>query len=105
MGPEYEERLSRATLFRYPEREYLLDVDPAFYAARYLRAWQLQSLLAVTLTERFDDDWYRNPRAGAFVQHLMSSGQSENADQIARRVSGAPLSFEPLIRNLETALA
>jgi hypothetical protein len=105
MGPEYVERLSRATLFRYPEGEYLLDVDPGFYAARYLRAWQLQSLLDATLTERFDDDWYRNPRAGAYVQHLMSGGQSENADQIARRVSAAPLSFEPVIRSLEAVLS
>jgi hypothetical protein len=101
MGPEYAERLTEATLFRYPEGEYLLDVDPGFYSARYLRAWQLQALLASQLTERFDEDWFRNPRAGGYIQHLMSRGQADNGDQLAKRVGGGPLSFEPLRRSLE----
>jgi hypothetical protein len=103
MAPVYSELLTSATLFRYPEGEYLLDVDPGFYSARYVRAWQLQALLASALTERFDEDWYRNPRAGAFVQHLMSRGQAENGDQLARRVDGA-LTFGPLQRSLEAML-
>ncbi|MBI4419567.1 MAG: hypothetical protein HY560_01970 [Gemmatimonadetes bacterium] len=104
MAPEYAERLTRATLFRYPEGDYLLDVDPGFYAARYLRAWQLQVLLASALTERFDEDWYRNPRAGSLVQHLMSRGQAENADQLAARMGGGGLSFVPVGRRLQAAL-
>jgi hypothetical protein len=104
MGPDYAERLGRATLFRYPEGDHLTDVDPAFYAARYLRAWQLQAILRETLRERFDEDWYRNPRAGAYLQHLMSGGQGENADRLVTRVTGASLDFEPLARQLEAAL-
>jgi hypothetical protein len=104
MGPAYAELLTTATLFRYPEGDYLADVDPGFYAARYLRAWQLQAALARTLTERFDQDWYRNPRAGGFVQQLMSRGQAENADQIAARVTGSPLNFDAVIAQLEPLL-
>ncbi|MSR05953.1 MAG: hypothetical protein EXR93_02615 [Gemmatimonadetes bacterium] len=104
-GAEYAERLSEATLFRYPEGDYLADVDPGFYAARYLRAWQLQAAMGETLRERFDEDWFRNPRAGGFIQHLMSSGQAENADRLSARVTGGPLDFEPLVRQLEAALA
>jgi hypothetical protein len=103
-GAEYAERLSTATLFRFPEGNYLADVDPGFYAARYLRAWQLQAVMGETLREQFDEDWYRNPRAGAFVQHLMSGGQQENADRLAARVTGRALDFEPLARQLEAAL-
>lgn len=103
-GAEYAERLSEATLFRYPGGDYLADVDPGFYVARYLRAWQLQAAMGETLRERFDEDWYRNPRAGGFVQHLMSGGQAENADRLAVRVTGDPLDFEPLVRQLEAAL-
>jgi len=103
LGSVYAEHLTRATLFRFPEEIYLLDVDPGFYAARYLRAWQLQATLASTLTEQFED-WYRNPRAGGFIQHLMSRGQAENADALARQVSGASLSFEPVARSLTAAL-
>jgi hypothetical protein len=49
-------------------------------------------------------DWYRNPRAGGYLQHLMSRGQAENADELATRVSGATLEFEPLARQIEAAL-
>jgi hypothetical protein len=104
MAPRYAECLTEATLFRYPEGEYLLDVDPGFYSARYVRAWQLQAVLNSALTERFDQDWYRNPRAGAFVQHLMSRGQAENGDELANRVE-AVLTFEPLQRSLEAMLS
>ncbi len=100
MGPRYAERLTAATLFRYPDADYLLDVDPGFYAARYLRAWQLEALLAETLTERFDEDWYRNPRAGMFVQDLMSRGQADPADRLASAAAEKPLSFDPVVRRV-----
>jgi hypothetical protein len=103
-GPEYAQRLSRATLFRYDEADHLQDVDPAFYAARYLRAWQLEAAVAGELTHRYDEDWFRNPRAGVFLQHLMSRGQADPADRLAAEVTGAPLSFGPLLRRMETAL-
>lgn len=103
-GPEYARRLSEATLFRYDEEDYLQDVDPGFYAARYLRAWQLEAAVAAELTRRFDEDWFRNPRAGVFVQHLMSRGQADPADRLAQEVTGAPLSFGPLLARLEAEL-
>ncbi len=103
-GPEYARRLSDATLFRYGEEDYLQDVDPGFYAARYLRAWQLEAAVTAELTRRYDEDWFRNPRAGGFVQHLMSRGQADPADRLAAEVTGAPLSFGPLLSRLETEL-
>ena len=104
LGAEYADRLTAATLFRYPEEEYVHDVDPGFYAARYLRAWQLRAAVAHTLVERMDEDWYRNPRAGAFVQDLMRRGQAEPADHLAREVTGAPLSFAPIVAWLRAVL-
>jgi hypothetical protein len=103
-GPAYASRLSEATLFRYGEEDYLQDVDPGFYAARYLRAWQLEAALSVELTRRFEVDWFRNPRAGVFLQHLMSRGQADPADRLAQEVTGAPLSFGPLLSRLEAEL-
>jgi hypothetical protein len=41
-----------ATTFRYSRADAFVDVDPRFYAARYLRAWQLQALITETLVER-----------------------------------------------------
>ncbi|MBI2401201.1 MAG: hypothetical protein HYV20_00360 [Gemmatimonadetes bacterium] len=103
-GPEYTRRLSDATLFRYGEEDYLQDVDPGFYAARYLRAWQLEAAVSAELTRRFDQDWFRNPRAGVLVQHLMSRGQADPADRLAAEVTGTPLSFGPLLSRLEAEL-
>ena len=101
----YVETLWQATGFRYQRADAFLDVDPGYYSSRYLRAWQLQALLNETLTERFDADWWRNPRAGPWiVGDLFGHGQRELADEQAARVSGKVLGFGPLIRSIERML-
>jgi hypothetical protein len=105
VGPAYAAHLTEATRFRYPEGDALLDVDPGFYAARYLRAWQLEAALAAVLVGQFDEDWYRNPRAGAALHELMCRGQADAADRVALRFTGAELRFEPVAARLEAALA
>jgi hypothetical protein len=101
----YVTLLSDATKFRYSPSDAFVDVDPRYYSARYLRAWQLQALIAETLTQRYDDDWWRNPRAGPWVvQSLFSEGQRELAHEQAQRVSGRELSFAPLVREIEQLL-
>jgi hypothetical protein len=102
----YVETLTGATGFRYQRSDAFVDVDPRFYSARYLRAWQLQSLLNETLVERFNEDWWRNPKAGPWiVAELFNRGQSELAEEQARRVSGKSLGFAPLVRAIEGMLA
>jgi len=101
----YVEVMSKATTFRYSRSDAFVDVDPRYYAVRYLRAWQLQALLAETLVERYDEDWWRNPRAGPWVcAALFGEGQRELAHEQAQRVSGKALSFAPLIRAVERML-
>jgi hypothetical protein len=98
----YVERLTGATTFRYNVADAFVDVDPRFYAARYLRAWQLQALITETLVERYDVDWWRNPRAGPWIcSALFGEGQRELAHEQAKRVAGKQLSFAPLIRAVE----
>ena len=63
----YVSRLTTATGFEYNAADAFVDVDPRFYSARYLRAWQLQSVLNEKLTGRFDIDWFRNPGAGPWL--------------------------------------
>jgi hypothetical protein len=98
----YVDVLGTATNFRYQAADAFVDVDPGYYAARYLRAWQLQSLLNETLTRLFDEDWWRNPRAGPWlVEQALAEGQRELAHDLAMRVAGQPLSFTPLVRDIE----
>ena len=101
----YVDLLTGATTFQYARADAFVDVDPRYYAVRYLRAWQLQSVLTETLVERYDADWWRNPRSGSFVmQSLFGEGQRELAHEQAERVSGKGLSFAPLIRGIERML-
>ena len=95
----YTERLTSATSFRYSPADAFVDVDPRFYAARYLRAWQLQALITETLVANYDTDWWRNPRAGPWMcSALFGGGQRELADEQAQRVAGKKLTFDPLVR-------
>ena len=101
----YVEMLSAATSFRYDRADAFVDVDPRYYAARYLRAWQLQSAIGEALVERFDEDWYRNPRAGPYIiEAMFAEGQRELAHELAERVVARPLSFAPLVRATEAML-
>lgn len=102
----FVETLTRATGFRYQKADAFVDVDPRYYAVRYLRAWQLQAVLDETLRHRFNEDWWRNPQAGPWmVEELFAQGQRELADEQARRVAPAPtakgLSFAPVIAGIE----
>jgi hypothetical protein len=101
VAPRYTEMLTEATGFQYLDEDYLLDVDPGFYAARYLRAWQLEAVMARRLVERHDSDWYRNPAAGEDVHALMARGQADPAHVLAERVTGTPLGFAPVVERLE----
>jgi len=101
----YAELLSDATGFRYDDADALLDLDDGFYSARYLRAWQLEATLRETLTGRFDEDWFRNPRTGPVLLELFGRGQRDDADALARSVVGTPLGFGPLTRQVTAALA
>jgi hypothetical protein len=102
----YADSLTEATGFRYSTADAFVDVDPRFYSARYLRAWQLQALLAVSLVDRFNEDWFRNPAAGPWmVENLFAEGQRELGSEQAERVAGKKLSFAPLVRKLEALLA
>jgi hypothetical protein len=101
----YVQILTSATTFRYNRADAFVDVDLRYYSARYLRAWQQQALIAETLTARFDEDWWRNPKAGPWVvEQLFGEAQRELAHEIAARVSGKPLSFAPLVRKIESLL-
>lgn len=103
-GPAYVEYLTAATGFRYLEGDALLDVDPGFYAARYLRAWQLEAAMSATLTQRHDVEWFRNPQAGAVVREWMGRGQRDPANVLAGDACGATLGFDAVQRRLEGML-
>lgn len=101
----YVSLLTKATRFEYDTADAFVDVDPRYYSARYLRAWQLQSVLNEALTTRFDVDWFRNPSTGPWMAHeLFSQGQRESPEEVATRAGAGTLSFQPLVRRIEALL-
>ncbi|MDY7229262.1 peptidase M3 [Hyalangium rubrum] len=72
---------------------FLFDVDPQLYSARYLRAWALETRLTARLMERFNEDFWRNPSASAWLKGLFSRGGTDDAEALSTEVSGAALSL------------
>jgi hypothetical protein len=105
LSARYAELLSEATRCRYLEDDSLLDVDPGFYSARYLRAWQFESVLTRSFVERFGEEWYRHPQAGAVVHELMARGQADPVHKLVREATGQPLTFDYIVTRLESRLS
>ena len=101
----YRDLLSDATQVDWPADLFLCDVDPFFYAARYLRAWIFEAQLRDLLRERFDEEWYRNDRTGPFLLALWRQGQRHTIEELAADLGlGAP-SIDPLLAQIAADLA
>jgi hypothetical protein len=97
LAARYAEELGRATGVPAPPERWLEDVDPRFYVVSYLQAWMLCGLLRRALRERFDEDWFRNPRAGPFLAGLFARGQRDTAAELAALLGAGPLAFAELL--------
>jgi hypothetical protein len=76
----YARRLSDALHVPWPPTTWLTDLDPGFYAARYLRAWALETRLRATLRDEAGDAWWDDPRAGALLAERWREGQPRMAE-------------------------
>src|SRR5207244_9418168 len=75
----YALRLGAAVHVDWPDENWLGDVDPFFYVARYLRAWALETDLRRRLREGFGDAWFDEPEAGTLLRELWRGGQADAA--------------------------
>ena len=97
MPARYSELLGGALRVDWPQATWLSDVDEFFYAARYLRAWALETQLRGRLQERFGEAWFEQPEAGEHLRALWRSGQSAPAEELL----GDRLDFSVLLADLE----
>jgi hypothetical protein len=105
MAEAYRELLAEATLVEFPREVYLHDLDPYFYSARYLRAWCFEAQLRERLVEGYDQEWFRNDRAGPFLQDLWRQGQRLPLEDLAASLDLGPLGIDPLVRQLSSQLS
>ncbi len=93
----YARRLTRAVGMAWPPEMHLVDVDPGFYVAAYLRAWALEAALREHLRERFGPAWFAEPEAGALLRSLWSQGQRLDAAELLEQLTGAELDLAVLV--------
>jgi hypothetical protein len=101
----YAHRLTEAVRVPWPREQYLMDVDPGFYAAAYLRAWAFESRLRTLLRERFGPAWFESPPAGQMLRDLWAQGQRLDADELLTQLDGGGLDFAALAADLGAAPA
>jgi hypothetical protein len=88
LDERYSELLGGAVGVQWPAATWLTDVDPFFYASRYLRAWALETHLSAALRERFGPAWFEDRAAGAFLRDLWRHGQRFDADELLEQLAG-----------------
>jgi len=104
-GPRYAELLTDGVRVRYAETEHLSDLDDAFYAANYLRAWALEAQLREHLKTRFGLRWWTSPKAGEMLIDLWNTGNRYSAEGLAALVGVGEISFDWLASELLTQIA
>jgi hypothetical protein len=82
-----------------PEK-YLEDVDDAYYAAQYLRAWIFEVQMRHYLEREYGPAWFTKPAAGRFLIDLWQQGQRDNVVELARQMGYEGLNLEPLMEEL-----
>lgn len=104
MAEVYRQHLSEALMIDVPAENYLVDVDPGFYVASYLRAWMLEGALRMMLQDRWGPEWFRDAEAGAWVKGLWGLGQTFTAEQLLLRNQGGILSTDQVRHLIERVL-
>ena len=73
--PGYSTRLTGATGVRYPDENYLADMDSGFYSADYLRAWVRSAQVRAWLRREVAPDWWRRPATGELLPTCSARGR------------------------------
>ncbi|MGE5571767.1 MAG: hypothetical protein ACM3ZU_01940 [Bacteroidota bacterium] len=100
MPREYASLLTEVLKVKYPESDYLADVDDGFYVARYLRAWIFEAHLRDFLVKCFGERWYAYPETGRALCELFAQGQRLPVEDLAARLGTGALDPAPLVQEL-----
>lgn len=100
----YSDIFKKTTKINYNEEDFLTDVDPYFYCARYLRAWMFQASLKKHFCISFGNDWFLKKDSGKFLKEIWSSGQKYSAEELLKFNNCGTMSVSLLLDNIETML-
>jgi hypothetical protein len=105
LRPRYVELLADATKVEPAAGDYLDDIDAAFYASQYLRAWAFEAQLRAYLRERFGNAWFTRREAGSLLRELWAEGQKPTADELLGEVTGERLELAAVADRIRESLA
>ncbi|MFH1400311.1 MAG: hypothetical protein ABIH41_02230, partial [Nanoarchaeota archaeon] len=89
----YQRILGEATMVKYDQVNYLLDLDSGFYAADYCLAWLLEAQHRANLRKRFGAMWWTNPKTGVFLRRMYATGTTYTPQELVRRFYKQPISI------------
>lgn len=107
----YASLLTHGTGFAYDEDGWSRDVDAGFYVADYFTAWALEAQLRQYLQNHYGssetqgENWYENPKAGAFLKSLWAQGNLTQAQLSAALGYNDPTDVGPLLTLMQQNLA
>ncbi|MBW3629665.1 MAG: hypothetical protein KY464_10250, partial [Gemmatimonadetes bacterium] len=90
------ELLTRAAGVQHDRRGTFALLELPIQSARALRGELLAAVLALSMRERFDEDWYRNPDGCEELRGIFADGLRYTADERSVQLSSAPLGFQPV---------
>jgi len=104
LGSRWVELMYEATRVRHDPRGFLTRLGQRFGSARELRARLLAAPLARALEERFDTDWFRNPRSGKFLGQWLAGGLSRDATELSEFLGQPGLVADPVVATIRDRL-
>ncbi len=84
----FRELMQKAMLADWPVERWLWDLEPRFGCARVLRAFALEATLRGAMLEACNEDYWKNPRLGQFLEGYASRGQRQDAAALAKELGG-----------------
>ena len=89
-----------------PPVDALFEAPPTLVPGARMRGFEATGTLLDGLIERFDVDWYRNPRAGPWLAHsVFAAARGRLAADVVTRAVGRRPSLDRYIERLETELS
>ena len=85
-------------------KRFLVDIDPLFYSAGYLRAWFLEAQLNAALGARFGVNWFEHRGAGEFLRSLWAQGDRLDGDGLASQLGVPSIMPDALLESIRMML-
>jgi len=101
---DYAERMGQALCVQFPKGLALAERAPHLDGTVRLRALCLAGTLHQVCLGRFNEDYFRNPGASAWLKQQAALHVGETAESLQERWLGGKLSFRPLAQRLVSVM-